>query len=98
MRLAVVLAVLLFVSGCASLPACPTASVQIVQMGGGTYFIFDVPNMEILAGRMRQLQDRSCDPDVEPAPKPAPAPVPARPAAVPEPSWPEVGPERKWDA
>lgn len=98
MRLALVLAVLLFVSGCVSLPACPTANASIVQMGGGTYFIFDVPNMEILAGRMRQIQERSCDPDVEAAPKPAPAPVPAQPAAVPEPGWPAVAPERTWDA
>lgn len=87
---------LLFVSGCATLPACPRANVSMVQTPQGVFFIFDEPNMEKLAGRMRQIQERSCDPDAEPPQSAAPVALP-KPAAAPDPGWVMPTPNRKWE-
>lgn len=86
MRIVMLLVFLLIVSGCAALPACPRADVRVMDTPSGPLFIFDLPNMEKLAGRMQQIQARSCDPEAEPASSPAAAPVAPKPAAVPLPA------------
>jgi uncharacterized membrane protein len=71
-------------SGCAALPPCPMWNVSAIETPRGVLFIVDEENMERLAGRMRGIQNRTCEPT--PAPPSAPAPDgPAAPAAAPSP-------------
>lgn len=84
-----VVAAALVLSACASLPPCPRFNVSIYPTQKGPLFVIDEANMLIMAGRMQQLRDRSCDPDapeVEAAPAPAPKPA-ADPAPAGDEPW-----------
>ena len=68
-------ALALALSGCASLPPCPKFSVGIYPTQKGPVFVIDEANMLIMAGRMQQLHERTCDPDRE-EPKAVTEPTP----------------------